>query len=211
MEQFYKLLREYNKNFAKPHFDLPEWFFQYTESNPPLYWKTIYQVLNDKNKNYSVVEIGAGFGDITALLNFMGYKNIVSYERDSRLCNNIKDKIISLFGYRPKVINAAYPEKLNYTPDILLQVNCIYIDGIKNKEEFVKQIRTCYETNGVPKLYILEVIDDSYKADNDIFPKYIRLNRLDIRQLFPMCEITEYKTYIYPKNKVSKTLYCICR
>jgi hypothetical protein len=211
MEQFYQLLREYNKIFAKSHSYLPEWFLQYTEELPPLYWKTVYQIMNEMDKNKSIVEIGAGYGDITALLYFMGFNKVVSFECDSSLCSEIIGKIESLFERKPLVINTKYPDKLNFTPDILLQVNCVYADTIKSKEEYLTHIINTYEANGVPQTYLLEVIDNSYKEANETFPELIRLNKADIRQLFPASKITAYKTYIYPHNKVSKTLYCICR
>jgi SAM-dependent methyltransferase len=211
MEQFYQLLKEHNKNYASHHSDLPEWFLQYTENIPPLYWKTIYQILSNKSKELSIVEIGAGYGDITSLLHYMGYNNIISFERDGDLCAIVVEKVKSLFGYTPLVLNEEYPKQLDFAPDILLQVNCVYVEIIKSKDDYLSYIRNIYEANGIPQMYILEVIDDSYKEINDIFPMYVRLNKTHISQLFPQCAITEYKTYIYPQNKVSKSLYCICR
>ena len=73
MEQFYQLLKEYNIGLKKRESDLPEWFFQYTEDVPPLYWETVYKILKDEDKNLTIAEIGAGYGDITALLYFMGF------------------------------------------------------------------------------------------------------------------------------------------
>ena len=211
MEQFYKLLRDYNLLLSQSDENFPEWLVQFTENEPPLYWRTIYDLLKDTDKTQSIIEIGAGYGDITALLYYMGFKNVICYEMDTPKCSYIENKIFSLFDFNPNIATTKYPQKLGYTPDILLQVNCVYIDEEKNKSEYLGQIYDFYNANGTPKMYLIEVIDDSYKEDNDLFPNFVRLNENDIKQLFPMCSISSYKTRIYPFNKVSKTLYRICK
>lgn len=210
MEQFYQLLRTFNIDFIDKHASLPEWFFQYIEEQPPLYWKTIYEILRNEDKSHRIVEIGAGYGDITALLNFMGFKDVLSFEMDGQLIKHITDKIKFLFNYEPNTINQRYPQKLDYRPEILIQVNCIYSDMVANKEEYLKKIREFYEINGIPQIFLFESIDDSYKEVNETFPYYVRLNLNDIRKVFPGCRIQSFPTYSYPVNKVSKTLYKIC-
>ena len=91
MEQFYEVLKEYNKNFAAKVIDVPEWFLQYTEEEPPLYWKTVYEILKNEDRNQSIVEIGAGYGDVTALLYYMGFNNVISFEREESLIPHIND------------------------------------------------------------------------------------------------------------------------
>jgi hypothetical protein len=211
MERFYQLLRSYNIQFTQTNNDLPEWFCQYTENEPPLYWKTVYQILKDVDKDLSVVEIGGGYGDITALLYFMGYRNIISFEKDVKLCSIIEEKIKTLFRNVPIVRKEQYPVEIGFTPDILIQVNCVYTGNLQSKEEYLGQIKHYYKINGTPKMYLLEVIDDSYIEKNDIFPYYVRLNKADIEMLFPCCKISDFKTYQFPVNKTSKTLYCICK
>lgn len=211
MEHFYQLLKEYNIGLKKRESDLPEWFFQYTEDVPPLYWKAVYEILKDEDKNFSIAEIGAGYGDITALLYFMGFRKIVSFESKNHLCKRIDDKIFELFRLKANTINKTYPYKLDYQPDILIQVNCVYSENVKNKEDYLKQIRMNYQINGIPKIFIYEAIDDSYQEENEIFPKFLRLNKADLKQLFPRCQIQSFATYRFPKNKVSKTLYKLCR
>jgi protein-L-isoaspartate(D-aspartate) O-methyltransferase len=210
MGEFYQLLKEYNIRFVNKHSDLPEWFFQYTEGNPPLYWNTVFDILHNQNKDSIIIEIGAGYGDITALLYFMGYRNIISFETDKTCCKHIKEKIRSLFAIEPHIINAKYPQTTEKVPDILIQVNCVYVENIKNKEEYIKQIKHFYEINGIPKMYLLEVIDGEYKEDNEIYPDYIRLNKNDVKSIFLHRHIQSYKTYQFPHNKTSKTLYKIC-
>jgi len=205
------LLREHNLLLSQRDEHFPEWLVQFTEKEPPLYWKTIYNLLKDTDKAQSIIEIGAGYGDVTALLYYMGFRNVLSYEMDTPKCLYIENKIYSLLDFKPNIATAKYPQKLDYTPDILLQVNCVYIDEEKNKSEYLEKIYSFYIANGTPKMYLIEVIDDSYKEDNELFPNFGRLNEKDIKQLFPTCNISSYKTRIYPFNKVSKTLYCICK
>ena len=209
MDQFYKLLKEYNINFVEKVIDVPEWFLQYTEEEPPLYWKTVYEILKNEDRNQSIVEIGAGYGDITALLYFMGFRNIISFEYDSNLIFPIEDKIKFLFGNKPNIVNNIYPQKLSYKPDILIQVNCVYPINITNKAEYLKQIRNFYEVNGVPILFIFEYIDEIYSLENEVFPKFIRLNNGDISQLFPNRKIESYYTYKFPTNKTTKKICTI--
>lgn len=209
MEQFYEVLKEYNRSFVANVIDVPEWFLQYTEDVPPLYWKTVYDILKNEDKNQSIVEIGAGFGDITALLYFMGFRNIVSFEYDSSLIIPIEDKIKCILGIKPNIVNNTYPQKLSYKPDILIQVNCVYPINITNKTEYLKQIRTFYEFNGEPVLYVFEYIDEIYSFENEVFPKFIRLNNTDISLLFSDCKIESYYTYKFPTNKTTKKICSI--
>ena len=211
MEQFYKLLKEYNKNFAAKVIDVPEWFLQYTEDEPPLYWKTVYEILKNEDKNQSIVEIGAGFGDITALLYFMGFNNVISFERDKSLIQYINDKVKTLFNKSGNVINCSYPQELNYSPDVLVQVNCSYFNQSNNKEEYVEQVKSTYRKNGIPRMFVFETIDDSYREINVNFPHFMRLNLTDIINTFPKCQIESFVTYKFPQNRVSKTIYKICK
>lgn len=211
MEQFYKLLKEYNINFVSKGIDVPEWFLQYTEDKPPLYWKTIYEILKNEDRNQSIVEIGAGYGDITALIYYLGFRNIFSFERDKNLISYINNKIKSLFNQSANTINSSYPQKLNFSPDIIIQVNCSYFNQSNNKGEYIEDIKNIYQKNGIPKMYVFETIDDSYKEVNVNFPSFMRLNTADILNSFPECQIESYVTYKFPQNRVSKTIYKICK
>ncbi len=211
MEQFYKLLKEYNKNFAAKVIDVPEWFFQYTEEEPPLYWKTVYEILKNEDRNQSIVEIGAGYGDVTALLYFMGFNNVISFERDKSLIQYINDKVKTLFNRSGNVINCSYPQELNYSPDVLVQVNCSYYNHSSSKAEYIEQVKSTYQKNGIPRMFVFEAIDDSYREINVNFPHFMRLNQTDIINTFPKCQIESFVTYKFPQNRVSKTIYKICK
>jgi len=211
MEQFYEVLKEYNRSFVAKVIDVPKWFLQYTEDVPPLYWKTVYEILKNEDKNQSIVEIGAGFGDITALLYFMGFNNVISFERDKSLIQYINDKVKTLFNRSGNVINCSYPQELNYSPDVLVQVNCSYFNQSNNKEEYIEQVKSTYRKNGIPRMFVFETIDDSYREINVNFPHFMRLNLTDIINTFPKCQIESFVTYKFPQNKVSKTIYKICK
>lgn len=211
MEQFYEVLKEYNRSFVANVIDVPEWFFQYTEDVPPLYWKTVYEILKNEDKNQSIVEIGAGFGDITALLYFMGFNNVISFERDKSLIQYINDKVKTLFNRSGNVINCSYPQELNYSPDVLVQVNCSYYNHSSSKAEYIEQVKSTYQKNGIPRMFVFEAIDDSYREINVNFPHFMRLNQTDIINTFPKCQIESFVTYKFPQNRVSKTIYKICK
>lgn len=211
MEQFYEVLKEYNRSFVANVIDVPEWFLQYTEDVPPLYWKTVYEILKNEDKNQSIVEIGAGFGDITALLYFMGFNNVISFERDKSLIKYINDKVKTLFNRSGNVINCSYPQELNYSPDVLVQVNCSYYNHSSSKAEYIEQVKSTYQKNGIPRMFVFEAIDDSYREINVNFPHFMRLNQTDIINTFPKCQIESFVTYKFPQNRVSKTIYKICK
>jgi len=211
MEQFYKLLKEYNINFVTKEVDVPEWFLQYKEDEPPLYWKTVYEILKNEDKNQSIVEIGAGYGDITALLYFMGFNNVISFERDNDLIPYINDKVNILFNKSANTINCSYPQELSYSPDIIIEVNCSYFNQSSNKGEYIEQVKSTYRKNGIPKMFIFETIDESYQEVNVNFPHFMRLNKTDITNAFPNCQLEAFVTYKFPQNKVSKTIYKICK
>ncbi len=211
MEQFYEMLKEYNRSFVENVIDVPEWFLQYTEDVPPLYWKTVYEILKNEDKNQSIVEIGAGFGDITALLYFMGFNNVISFERDKSLIQYINDKVKTLFNRSGNIINCSYPQELNYSPDVLVQVNCSYYNNSNSKAEYIEQVKSTYQKNGIPRMFVFEAIDDSYREINVNFPHFMRLNQADIINTFPKCQIESFVTYKFPQNRVSKTIYKICK
>jgi protein-L-isoaspartate(D-aspartate) O-methyltransferase len=60
-------------------------------------------------------------------------------------------------------------------------------------------------------MFIFETIDDSYQEVNVNFPYFMRLNKIDIAKEFPKCQLEAFVTYKFPLNKVSKTIYKICK
>ena len=211
MEQFYQLLRRYNYDFSLKSSDLPSWFLQFIEPEPPLYWKTVFEILKNENKNKSIVEIGSGYGNVTALLYYLGFQKIISFERSEKLTGTTKQKIQELFGINPDVINKSYPQPLEFTPDILIQLNCVYSDGITCKQDYIQQIIRTHQANGKPGMFIVELIDSSFKMNHVDFPDFVRMNEFEVSECFPECLIKSYVTYKYPVNKTSKRIFVICK
>lgn len=211
MEEFYELLKNYNTNLVSDNIMLEPWFYQYTESTPPLYWSLLYEILSNVDRRLPVIEVGAGYGDVTSLLCFLGFESIIGFERDNSKVEIASKKIYNLFQRRCIIKNTNYPVQLDYKPGILIQVNCVYVDNCLSKKMYLESITNNYIINGGPDIFVFEAIDDSFMNDSIVFPEFVRLNRKDIEQLFPSCSIRSYSTYKYPENSISKTMYVICK
>ena len=66
-----------------------------------------------------------------------------------------------------------------------------------------------YSSAGYPGIFLFEVIDSEYVIPDEIFPYYVRLSKDDILEMFPSSDISGIRTYQYPENKKTKTLYVI--
>lgn len=210
MEELKSLLRDYNIRH-KEECCLAPWNTQFCDDTFPYYWTLVFGILNNLNRDYRVVEVGCGLGAITSILCYQGYKNILAFEREKKLANITSRRIKELFGRTNIVLPIEYPSATQYTCDILILVNCSYAGNSKTKKEYLDYLHTVYETSGMPRYFIMEVIDDSYTLPNDEFPMHIRLNKNDVNWLFPSHSIKSWATYTYPLNKKSKTLYLIER
>ena len=208
MEEFYKMLKEYNQNLHKKY-NLDKWHKIYTEDKPPLYFSIIYEILkNTNNKNKFIIEIGSGFGDIIALLIYLGFNNIIGFERNKFLAELSDRKIKDLFGFSDNyILNSSYPMKLENKPDIYIQVNNVYVDNIQNKEDYIKRTLDWINYNGKPKTCLIEFIDGDHKTNSKVFPDYVRLSKDDIKEMFNEYSIKYFQTYKYPINTSSKILY----
>ena len=210
MEQFFQQLSQFNAGLLTRNQHFPVWFLNYTGINPPQYWHILYNLLLKEDRDQFIVEIGAGYGDVSALLLWMGFRNVTCFERDKSLVSYIEDKVLQICNTQLDVINTSYPTELGFTPDILIQVNCVYAEEIHNKAEYLDSIIDTYLYNGIPNVFLFEAIDDSYREPNSEFPTYVRVGLDDICSLFPTCSVTSHITYQYPKNKITKVLYKIC-
>lgn len=207
MEQLQEMLRRYNTI----HIDDVSgggWNKMYLQRNFPDYWKRVFIIANMLPRSLRVLEIGSGFGFVTSIFAYLGFNTIVGFERDSHIANSASDRLKSLFN-REGIIRSELFENQFCPSDLLVLVNCVYSDGLKSKEEYLRQILSYYEQAGSPHYFILEVIDESYKEANDVFPPIVRLGKNDIVNLFPNSKIQSWPTYVYPKNHISKTLYYI--
>ena len=207
MEQLQEMLRQYNTI----HIDDVSgggWNKMYLQRNFPDYWKRVFIIANMLPRSLRVLEIGSGFGFVTSIFAYLGFNTIVGFERDSQIANSASDRLKSLFN-REGIIRSELFENQFCPSDLLVLVNCVYYDGLNSKEEYLRQILSYYEQAGSPHYFILEVIDESYKEANDVFPPIVRLGKNDIVNLFPNSKIQSWPTYVYPKNHISKTLYYI--
>ena len=207
MEQLQEMLRQYNTI----HIDDVSgggWNKMYLQRNFPDYWKRVFIIANMLPRSLRVLEIGSGFGFVTSIFAYLGFNTIVGFERDSHIANSASARLKSLFN-REGIIRSELFENQFCPSDLLVLVNCVYSDGLKSKEEYLRQILSYYEQAGSPHYFILEVIDESYKEANDVFPPIVRLGKNDIVNLFPNSKIQSWPTYVYPKNHISKTLYYI--
>ena len=207
MEQLQEMLRQYNTI----HIDDVSgggWNKMYLQRNFPDYWKRVFIIANMLPRSLRVLEIGSGFGFVTSIFAYLGYKTIVGFERDSQIANSASARLKSLFNREDCIRSESFTNQL-YQSDLLVLVNCVYSDGLKSKEEYLRQILSYYEQAGSPHYFILEVIDESYKEANDVFPPIVRLGKDNIVNLFPNSKIQLWPTYVYPKNHISKTLYYI--
>ena len=207
MEQLQEMLRQYNTI----HIDDVSgggWNKMYLQRNFPDYWKRVFIIANMLPRSLRVLEIGSGFGFVTSIFAYLGFNTIVGFERDSQIANSASDRLKSLFN-REGIIRSELFENQFCPSDLLVLVNCVYSDGLKSKEEYLRQILSYYEQAGSPHYFILEVIDESYKEANDVFPPIVRLGKDNIVNLFPNSKIQSWSTYVYPKNHISKTLYYI--
>lgn len=210
MDKLQSLLRQYNI-LHKDDISVAPWNKQYCAPIFPKYWQIVFSLLKPMNRNLRILEIGCGLGDITAIPCYLGFKNILAYEKDTNICNIASRRIFELFNKTNIIQNENYPNGRKYSEDILIMVNCAYADLANTKDEYINLIREYYTSAGYPHYLIMEVIDSSYKEENPEFPKHIRLSREDVLRLFPNCKIMSWETYKYPANKKSKTLYFIER
>ena len=210
MEELQSLLRTYRLSHPED-LKLAPWSSQYCEQKFPNYWETVYSILRNLKKDLRIVEIGCGLGDITVILVYLGFKSIMSFEKEENIAIAAQRTILDLFQKEGIVVNMKYPDGKTIDCDILIMVNCAYATLASSKEEYLKLLKNYYECAGKPKYFIMEVIDSSYDIEDEEFPSYIRLGKVDVVDLFPDHMIKEWETYKYPVNRRSKTLYLIYR
>lgn len=143
MEQLQSLLRQYNLSH-KEDFVLAPWSKQYVEETFPKYWEILYSILQPFDKSCKILEIGCGLGDITAILCYLGFKHIVSFEKDERISRAAQRRIAEMFNRNDVVLNENYPNNKQYAADILILVNCAYADMANTKQEYFDLMRKYY-------------------------------------------------------------------
>lgn len=208
MEQLQSMLREYNLNHLED-LEYAPWSKQYTRQDFPIYWKIVFTILKDLDKNLNIIEVGCGLGDVTTIPCYLGFKNVKSYEKDREICNRGQRRIHDLFGMDYIIENKIFPNNIIHNSDILIVVNCAYADLANSKNEYLELMQTYFIKAGKPKYFLMEVIDSSYTIEDNEFPEHLRMSKEDVNDLFPLANIQFWQTYKYPINKKSKTLYLI--
>ncbi len=207
MEQFYKLLKEYNNSTWDVE-NRAKWHEMYCADSMPTYLDILLQRLSKLDRNLSIIEVGSGYGDVVAMLIYLGFKNIIGIERDKTACAIANKKLQSLFNTKKAYIKCEeYPVKLNAIPDIYIQINNVYVDAISSKKEYLERNKEWVHYNGIPKYVYVEFIDESFKQYSKHYPAFIRLSSEEVEQLFYGNEVNSFKTYEFPVNTSSKCLY----
>ena len=208
MDKLQELLTDYNRKFIKEE-SRNSWSNQYCESSFPKYWYEVFKASESLDKNLRVLEVGTGQGDITSIFCYLGFKDIISFEREEENANIANEKLKHLFSVDSVVRHESFPCSGQFNSDILVLVNCVYADEIHSKEEYKEQIIKIYSSAGCPRIFLFEVIDSEYVIPDKKFPDEMRLSKEDIHDMFPTSNISGIRTYQYPENKKTKTLYVI--
>lgn len=203
------MLIDYNLSHEEEEATGAGWWHMYRGSTLlPLYWQYVYKIANALPRSLRVLEIGAGFGFVTSIFAYLGYKDIVGFERVESFAASANARLKSLFGLRGCIRNVTFKSQMVQS-DLLVLVNCVYSDGLRNKEDYIQQIKSFYAHAGAPRYFILEVIDSSYTETDETFPPFVRLSKQDVSCMFPSARISSKKTYEFPRNKTTKALYFI--
>jgi SAM-dependent methyltransferase len=175
---------------------------------PPIYWVRLAEILSQYPKSYSVFEIGSGLGDVLALIHLLGFEKVAGIERVEKLATIGNQKLLNLFNSKDIIIGE-YPIKLENI-DVLIQINCVYFEGLFSKQAYINQIWQFYK-NANPKHFLLEVIDSSFTEQSNTFPDFVRLSEEEIYKAFSGLKISSFLTYQFPKNSSTKRLYIISK
>ena len=180
MERLHTMLRDYNLSHIQEQHFVP-WAKQFTKHIFPKYWKVVYDILSQFDNSLKVIEIGCGLGDITAILCYLGFSDIISFEKDSKIATLAQEKMRDLFDRKNIIRNDNFPSTEMMQSDLLILVNCAYKDYAQSKQEYKDLMLDYYESAGCPKYFIMEVIDSSYTIPDEEFPLHIRLSRDDVK------------------------------
>jgi SAM-dependent methyltransferase len=189
---------------------MPNWHKIYCEEEPPIYYKILEREIKKINREFTVLEIGSGLGDILAMILNLGFKNVMGIERNKDYCNIANEKIKYFYSKSNDIIlNKNYPVKINFNPDIYIQVNNVYYDQNFSKKDYLQTLREMVFYNNKPKYCFIEQIDSSFTQNSNAFPHYIRVSYIDMKNTFPEYIMQQIQTYIYPQNSSSKMMYCM--
>ena len=98
MEQLQELLRQYNNTHIDEYVRGGGWNKMYQQRIFPEYWKRVFIIANSLPRSLRVLEIGSGFGFVTSIFAYLGFKTIVGFERDTQIANSASARLKFLFN-----------------------------------------------------------------------------------------------------------------
>ena len=113
-------------------------------------------------KDVNVIEVGACYGYITAIFIYLKIFNNKGYEMIKTYSDEGNELLAKLFGTK-NIIQSCKYEYCQEIADVLVLVNCAYADNIASKHGYIQHIMKMYSSCGLPKYFILDVIDSSYR------------------------------------------------
>ena len=138
MERLQTLLAEYI-SAHNTYFSRHEWTKAFATLPYPLYWNKVYDIAKTLSNSKTVLEIGAGFGFVSSIFAYHGFKQIMAFERDSEICKIGNELLTEIFGISSCIRSELYGMQ-NIKADILVLVNCSYADNCKNKQEYMSKL-----------------------------------------------------------------------
>ena len=185
------------------------WTKQFCDVLFPKYWYEVFKIANNLEKNSCVLEVGCGQGDVTSIFCYLGFNNVISFERDIKMYKVAVNKLDALFNRTDIILLDTFPNARTYESDVLVLVNCVYTDSTTTKKDYIDYLKEIYKKAGCPRTVILEVIDLEYDIEDDNFPYHVRLNESEVKSMFPNSIMRSIENYKYPINKKTKRLYII--
>ena len=85
MERLQEMLRQYNNTHIDDRVSGGGWSVMYQQRIFPEYWKRVFIIANSLPRTLKVLEIGSGFGFVTSIFAYLGYDNLVGFEKDVQM------------------------------------------------------------------------------------------------------------------------------
>lgn len=212
MEKLQSLLAEFNRHGSDGD---ENWHRQFSVTPFPAYWRIVYRLLSDLksgNVGLRVREIGAGYGDISAVALHLGFTDVAACERCAEKALQARAKIKMLFGRDDVIWNCDYDRWGDRRLcDVLIMVNCVYVENAKTRQEYVTRLQEIVAEAGDPRYFIYEAVDVRYDGNDAAFPEPVRLSEPDLVAAFPHRAVVGWDTYRRPANRSDKRIYFLTR
>jgi hypothetical protein len=209
MDDVYRLLRDYNRELIQTGITSSDRWRGLQADQPPAYWSMVGQIALDLPRSYSCLEIGGGYGDVSAVLLYMGFRDVCCLERDPEVADLARRKLDDLLGRPDCVVTANYSITTDKRPNLVVLVNCVYVDGVADQDAYLKRLVDWHSYNGTPEVFVMETIDASFTGDHPDFPSHVRVSESQVCRVFTGFDIQSNETSRFPQNRSSKRLYVI--